>query len=186
MIARLLLPAQCKCRDQPTHGANNRGEIAAPWNGIMSSQNGMKIRRRTPADDAEWLRMRRALWPHVSAPEHRKEMSEWTARADTVVLVAERDGATGLGGFVEVGARSVADGCETSPVAYLEGWYVDADTRRRGVGAALVHAAEAWARDQGYCEFGSDAELENTESQQAHVALGFHEVERAVLYRKKL
>lgn len=27
-----------------------------------------------------------------------------------------------------------ADGCESSPVAFLEGWYVDADTRGKGVG----------------------------------------------------
>ena len=89
-------------------------------------------------------------------------------------------------GFAEVGTRSLADGCETSPVAYLEGWYVDADMRRQGVGTALIRAAEAWAREKGLNEFASDAELENIESQQAHVALGFHEVERVVLYLKTL
>jgi aminoglycoside 6'-N-acetyltransferase I len=71
-------------------------------------------------------------------------------------------------------------------VAYLEGWYVDPDVRRQGVGAALVRAAEAWAREHGYREFASDALLENVESQRAHVALGFAEVERVVLYRKVL
>jgi hypothetical protein len=42
-------------------------------------------------------------------------------------------------------------------VAYLEGWYVDRDVRRHGIGAALVHAAEAWARERGYRELASDA-----------------------------
>lgn len=146
----------------------------------------MNIRCRKPTDDAEWLRMRCALWPEVRAEEHRKEMSAWLARTDAVVLVATRVAGTGLAGFAEVGARSVADGCETSPIAYLEGWYVDTDMRRQGVGTELVRAAEAWARERGYREFASDAELENVESQQAHVALGFREVERAVLYLKKL
>ena len=152
----------------------------------MKFKGQIKVRCRKPADDAEWLRMRCALWPEVSAEEHRKEMSAWLARADAVVLVAPRAGGRGLAGFIEVGARSLADGCATSPVAYLEGWHVDADARRQGAGTALVQAAEAWGREQGYREFASDAELENVESQRAHEALGFQEVERAVLYLKKL
>jgi len=95
-------------------------------------------------------------------------------------------GRTRLGGFAEVGARSVADGCDTSPVAYLEGWFVEEDLRLQGVGAALVRAAETWARAQGFREFASDVELENVESQRAHVAVGFREVERSVLYVKTL
>lgn len=146
----------------------------------------MNIRLYQPGDDAEWLRMRRALWPDSNAKTHRREMSAWLARSDAIVLVAPRPSNAGLAGFAEVGARSLADGCETSPVAYLEGWYVDADARRRGIGAALLSRAEAWARDRGLREFASDAELSNMESQKAHVALGFREVERAVLYLKKL
>lgn len=145
----------------------------------------MRIRPYEPRDDSEWLRMRLALWPD-SAAGHRVEMAEWFARPDAAVLVAEREDGPGLVGFAEVGARLCADGCETSPVAYLEGWYVDADVRRQGIGAALVRAAEAWARERGYREFASDALLENLDSQRAHEALGFHEVERAVRYRKAL
>jgi aminoglycoside 6'-N-acetyltransferase I len=146
----------------------------------------MIVRRYTPADHPEWLRMRLALWPEAGTETQDAEMTAWLARSDAIVLVAPRTGNTGLVGFAEVGTRSAADGCETSPVAYLEGWYVDADMRRQGIGAALVHAAEAWARERGLREFASDAELENTESQRAHVALGFREVERSVLYLKTL
>ncbi len=146
----------------------------------------MEIRARVVQDDPEWLRMRLALWPEGSPADHEAGMREWIARDDTVVLVAPRsDGAT-LGGFAEVGTRPYADGCESSPVAYLEGWYVDPDLRRRGVGAALVRAAEAWARSRGLTEFASDALLENDASHRAHRALGFAEVERVVLFRKVL
>lgn len=129
--------------------------------------------------------MRCLLWPGDPLA-HREDMVEWVARPDTVVLVAVRPDGTGLAGFAEVGTRPYADGCETSPVAYLEGWYVDEDVRRQGIGGALLHAAEAWAREQGYREFASDALLENTGSQKAHEALGFAEVERAVRYCKTL
>jgi aminoglycoside 6'-N-acetyltransferase I len=142
------------------------------------------IRPSNPGDHAEWLRMRLALWPEVRAAEHRDDMQAWLGRADAVVIVAAAE--PGLCGFIEVGTRSVADGCDTSPVAYVEGWYVDAGQRGRGVGAALMRAAERWAIQQGHRELASDTQLSNIDSQHAHAALGFTEVERAVLFVKKL
>lgn len=101
------------------------------------------------------------------------------------VIVHERpDGA--LGGFIEIGRREYADGCTTSPVAYVEGWYVDDDLRREGIGRALLGAAEEWARARGFNEIASDAVLDNAISIAAHRALGFDEVERAVHFRKSL
>jgi aminoglycoside 6'-N-acetyltransferase I len=146
----------------------------------------MNIREYRESDSSEWLRMRLELWPEDSRAGHESGMAEWRGRPDTIVLVAERADAEGLAGFAEVGMRPYADGCDTHPVAYLEGWYVDADARRQGVGSALIRAAEGWARQQGYREFASDALFNNLISQQAHEALGFQEVERAVLYRKIL
>ena len=44
----------------------------------------------------------------------------------------------------------MADGCTTHPVGYVEGWYVDPDVRRKGVGKALVAAAEiCFTRSRG-------------------------------------
>ena len=135
-------------------------------------------------EKSEWLRMRLALWPDADPRELGEELDAWLAREDAVVLVARRENASALCGFGEVGTRSVADGCDSSPVAYLEGWYVDEDMRGQGIGAALVRAAEEWAKAQGHVELASDAQLSNLASQRAHAALGFVEVERAVLYRK--
>jgi aminoglycoside 6'-N-acetyltransferase I len=130
--------------------------------------------------------MRRALWPHDSEAAHQTDMAAWLARADAAVLVAEQADRQGLAGFTQVGTRLYADGCDTSPVAYLEGWYVDRDVRRRGIGAALVRAAEVWGQERGYRELASDALLDAIDSQRAHESLGFIEVERAVRYRKRL
>jgi aminoglycoside 6'-N-acetyltransferase I len=146
----------------------------------------MRIREYNAIDHDEWLRMRRALWPELSGEDEASDASAWLARSDAIVIVAEREGNVGLAGFIELGARPFADGCTTSPVAFLEGWYVDEDLRRRGIGTALVRAGENWARQHGYREMASDALLDNTTSHRAHAALGFAEVERAVRYRKAL
>jgi aminoglycoside 6'-N-acetyltransferase I len=123
--------------------------------------------------------MRSALWSDQTTTD----MAVWLARPDATVIVAES--APGrLCGFAEVGERSCADGCDTSPVAYLEGWYVDPSVRRQSVGTMLVRAVEAWARGRGYQELASDTTLDNTISQRAHERLGFAETDRLVVYKK--
>jgi len=89
-------------------------------------------------------------------------------------------------GFAELSIRSYAEHCETDRVAYLEGWYVEPGVRRKGVGRALVDAAEGWAIKQGCTEFGSDAVLENELSAAAHHALGFEETVRLRCFKKVL
>lgn len=144
------------------------------------------IRRLSQGDIEAWHRLRRELWPHLTPEESRSEGARWLAREDAAVLLADSGSPGTTCGFAEVGERSVADGCETSPVAYLEGWYVEPGMRRLGIGGALLRAAERWARERGCREFASDAEIENELSQRAHIKYGFREVERAILYLKRL
>ena len=102
-----------------------------------------------------------------------------------ITFVVERTRG-GLCGFIEVSLRNVAEGCTTSPVAYIEGWYVDADSRRRTLGTRLVQAAEAWARRHGLQEIASDTQIDNTVSIHAHTRLEYEEVDRIVCFRKRL
>jgi GNAT superfamily N-acetyltransferase len=96
------------------------------------------------------------LFPEGSSEEHERDLRVLLARDDATVFVAERDDGS-VCGFVEAGTRPYVDGCDSSPVGYIEAWYVDPDSRRAGVGRALLNAAEGWAIDRGYTEMGSDA-----------------------------
>lgn len=145
----------------------------------------MVIRTARAEDRAEWFRMRRTLWDDCPDPEHAREMEEIVQADDEETFVAERDGG-GLCGFVEAALRSRADGCVSTPVGYLEGWYVDPDVREQGIGRALVEAAEAWARSKGCRQMASDAELWNTVSHRAHGALDYEETARLVFFKKDL
>ena len=148
--------------------------------------------RAARGEDREQLaRLREALWPESSAVEHGKELLEILegkgfGTMPLIELVATDNGGT-LVGFVEVGLRSHADGCDVShAVGYIEGWYVAESYRKHGIGRQLVLAAEDWARKQGCVEIASDALLENAASQRAHEALGFAVVDRCVRFRKAL
>jgi aminoglycoside 6'-N-acetyltransferase I len=147
----------------------------------------MKIRAYRDDDWSGWLRMSVALFPEYSTEELATGMREFRARPDGEVFVADREEEDGsLAGFVEVGSRPYADGCDTSPVGYIEAWYVDPDVRRAGHGRALLAAAEEWARGQSYTEIASDALLDNRVSHAAHRQSGYEEVGRIVQFRKVL
>jgi aminoglycoside 6'-N-acetyltransferase I len=149
----------------------------------------MEIRLVQRSDRDEWNRMRTRLYSNLD-PE---EIDDWfdaaerggTLRVGVAVIVADR-GSGSLAGFVEIGSREYAEGCDSNPVAYLEGWYVDPDVRRTGLGASLLKAAETWAIEHGFSEIASDTELGNEIGLHAHLALGFEEVERQICFKKRL
>ncbi len=142
------------------------------------------IRTVEPRDTDGWRRMRARLWPEIEEDENVAETDALGADPRWSIIVAEEG--EELVGFVEAHLRDYAEGCDSSPVGFLEGWYVEPEARRTGVGRALVEAAESWARAQGCSEMASDAEYENEEGHRAHESIGFEEVERLVCFRKAL
>jgi aminoglycoside 6'-N-acetyltransferase I len=145
----------------------------------------VRIREIIESDRADWVRLREALWPG-SLSDHDAETRKYFEEPPKapIVFVAEADGR--LVGFLELDYRKYAPGCRSSPVPFVEGWYVEPGLQRRGIGRALIEAAEARARAAGHHEIASDAEIENAGSIAAHVALGYEEVERVVCLRRSL
>ncbi len=135
--------------------------------------------------------MRALLWPDASPEEHLAEFEADSLNGGQpdfpcVALVSEEEHGA-LSGFLEVGMRSHADGCDTSrPVGFVEGWFVLEEHRGNGIGRELMRAAEAWARARGCLEMASDALIDNSASERAHKAMGFEVVDRCVHLRKAL
>ncbi len=149
------------------------------------------VRVAWAADREQLARLRAALWPESSTEEHSQELiaileGKTHGTMPLIELVAQESGGA-LVGFLEVGLRSHADGCDPShAVGYIEGWYVAEGYRKRGIGQKLLVAAEDWARGQGCVEMASDALMDNKLSQRVHEALGFEVVDRCVRFRKAL
>jgi len=149
------------------------------------------VRPARPADAPALAALCFALWPESPLEEHAQAVDATLAGQPRATLplvwfVAEAPGGS-LVGFVEVGLRSHADGCDpVQPVGFLEGWYVDPAFRRQGIGRRLVAAAEEWARRQRCREMASDTWIDHELSQRAHARLGYQVVDRCVHFRKSL
>lgn len=90
-------------------------------------------------------------------------------------------------GFAQASIRTdYVEGSDSSPVAYVEGIYVDDIHRRRGIAQALVNCVEDWGKDMGCSEIGSDCELDNNLSIDFHKGIGFDEANRLVCFIKKI
>jgi aminoglycoside 6'-N-acetyltransferase I len=148
--------------------------------------NSLLVETAAEAHRAAWLRLRDMLWPQPRA-EQSREITEILNEPERYAAFLCRAPTGDYAGFAEAAIRNdYVNGCETSPVAFLEGIFVEPAQRRQGMARALCGAVEQWARDHGCREFASDADLSNLVSHRMHGALGFAETGRIVYFRKLL
>jgi aminoglycoside 6'-N-acetyltransferase I len=148
----------------------------------------MQIRVGSTDDVEAWARLRCELWPDCSLEEHREDLTSTFLVGDEreAAFMAVSDSGQ-IMGFAEAALRDdYVNGCDGSPVVFLEGIYVRVEDRRKGVARLLCDAVEAWGASLGCSEFASDAPIENATSHMLHAALGFEETERVVFFRKVL
>ncbi len=154
---------------------------------MVQSAGLIRVEPCTRQSLAEWVALRRELWPQATLEEHSREAQGLLSEPGqaTAFLAISEEGT--VVAFAEAALRhDYVNGCTTSPVAFLEGIYVDPAYRKQGIARLLCKAVEDWAIGLGCSELASDVELQNTASQNMHAAIGFEETERVVYYRKPL
>lgn len=147
-----------------------------------------RVRPAEPRDLESWAAMRNALWPDATRDILRAGLTQFFEGKSpfiTAAFIAESDDNSPLG-FIELNLRPYAEGCESSPVPHIEGWYVIPTARQSGIGTQLMRAAETWAIEHGFNELTSDTTEHYPLSLRAHTSNGFEEVERLITFRKKL
>jgi aminoglycoside 6'-N-acetyltransferase I len=145
------------------------------------------IRRATKDDLAGWLALRRLLWP--DQPERLIQgevVPMYTSPTEFALLAFVPEAGDTPVGLIEINVRDQAPGSDYQPIPYVEAWYVLPEVRQRGIGRALLEAAEAWARAAGFSAMASDTTDDYPLSPTAHAALGFHVVEVEYHFFKRL
>jgi len=145
------------------------------------------IKEATAEDLDSWVELRVQLWPHQSAEESRTDCLKIIDSQREVCFISYPSSEEKKGnGFIEVSTRDYSDGCESSPVGYIEGVFVSEGNRKKGLGKELIEKSYGWFLTKGCSEVGSDALIENEESISFHKRIGFEEVERHVVFRKQI
>lgn len=150
----------------------------------------MKITHYTQSTLPAWLAMRAKLFDDEDPALLEEEVCQIT-KTNTLksqpfqCLLAIDDSNQPIG-FIELTVRSSAEDCMTSPVLYIEGWYVEPDHQGIGIGRALMDAAFDWGRGRGCKEAASDARPDNTGSINAHAALGFQDAGLIHCFRRSI
>jgi len=105
------------------------------------------------------------------------QYSQFIARSENGTAIA----------FVEASIRTdYVNGATSSPVAYIEGLYVDTRFRNQGIARKLIEQIVNWALSNGIKELASDALIDNHIGHAVHRALGFTETERVVYFKKDI
>lgn len=143
-----------------------------------------KVHFAKPSDILAWSVMRDLLWPGSSLAAHAQDAEAMLQRPDVAVLIVKEENQTV--GFAEVSVRAFANGCDTSPVAFLEGIYISPPFRRRGLAKQLIDSLARWARHMGVRELGSDTLVDNEESIRAHQSWGFQQTEQVQYLRLQI
>ena len=112
----------------------------------------------------------------------RRQLSSMAKEGGHAVFVAELSG-HGIVGWIQMMPRQLL----YSPgLTEIGGLVVDAEHRRKGVGRALIHAGEQWAKDQGYSRIVVRSNAVRKEAHDFYPSLGYDSVKTQKVYRKGL
>ena len=146
----------------------------------------MIVRQATAADHPVWAATLAKLHSEQSAAEFEKELAVVTALPEPyVAFLAFTDDGQAIG-MMDATVRNYAEGAPNLRAAYVEDLWIEPKYRRLGAGKQLLRAVEGWARAQGLDWLGSDALIDNELSHSWHLASGFEEIERLVIFGKPL
>lgn len=139
--------------------------------------------RRARADDvAELARLSGQLGYPQDATVFASRLRRLLVSADHPVIVATDDGRSLLG-FIALENRLML---EVGERVEIVGLVVDEGARRRGIGQALVRAAEEWAREIGVAEVMVRSNIARAQSHPFYEGAGFTRIKTQHVYRKRL
>lgn len=143
------------------------------------------IKIATPKDTLVLAELAMQMWSNHMLSELDADFAETVRNKDAVCFI-KYVGDIPVG-FAQCQLRhDYVEGTHSSPVGYLEGIFVVPEHQHKGYAKELLHECELWAKEKGCSEFASDCELDNTNSFNFHIAMGFEEANRVICFRKDL
>ena len=122
----------------------------------MKMESDIKVRGIRAEDAEEWLRLRCDLWPD-GKNDHEEEIAMYFAgqlKEPLAVIVAESPGK--IVAIAELSIREDLSGYTGQKVGYVEGLYLEPESRGGSIAVRLLRAARNWAHENQCVAFASD------------------------------
>jgi len=143
---------------------------------------GLTIRPAEAGDSAALASLAGQLGYPIRKSEVQRQLSSLAKEKGHAVFVAELGG-HGIVGWIHMMPRQLL---YSFGLAEIGGLVVDAEHRRKGVGRALIRAAEQWAKSQGYSRIVVRSNAVREESHAFYPSLGYNSVKTQKVYREEL
>lgn len=143
------------------------------------------IRKATENNTKVLAELAIQMWSDSTISQLQADFAETVNSNDAVCFIKYVDNTPV--GFAQCQLRhDYVEGTSSFPVGYLEGIFIVPEYQHKGYAKELLNACEVWAKDKGCSEFASDCELDNINSLNFHMAMGFEEANRVICFRKEL
>lgn len=141
----------------------------------------MQIRRARTGDAEAIAQLTTELGYPTTPDQATTRLASLLARESYFIAVAEVS--SRVVGWIAAERRLILESGERVEIV---GLVVSATARRAGVGAALVHAAEAWAKGQGFQALSVRSNVARVEAHPFYERLGYSRTKTQHAYTKQL
>ncbi|XOV91366.1 MAG: GNAT family N-acetyltransferase [Bacteroidota bacterium] len=146
----------------------------------------IQYREFEAADFDMLLAMGKKLWPDFEASELGELLMETSKATSNKQIWLARTPDKYLGFAIFSIRTDYVEGAVKSPTGYLEGIFVEEESRLKGVAKSLFLLGEQWCKSKGCTQIGSDTWITATDSRQFHQQIGFWEEEEVVHFLKNI
>jgi GNAT superfamily N-acetyltransferase len=148
----------------------------------MVAAGHLVIKRAKAGDGGALASLAGQLGYPMGSSDTERQLSSLAKGEGHAVFVAELVG-QGIVGWIHLMPRQLL---YAPRLAEIGGLVVDVGHRRKGIGWALIHAAEQWAKGQGYSRIVVRSNAAREESHAFYPSLGCCGVKTQKVYRKDL
>ena len=145
------------------------------------SDSAFAIRRARASDREDLARLSTQLGYPMSAEEAQARMAEIVNHADHALFVAESEGR--VVGWLQVSVPRIFEAPRQAEIA---GLVVDEDARGRGIGSALLEAAQAWACERECSALRVRSNILRERAHAFYRRAGFGEIKTQRVFEKPL
>ena len=152
----------------------------------MNTKEKITFKEFEKTDFASLLEMSLKLWTDIDESKLEELLRQTTDSQKTKILIAKNLAKKDVGFSIFSIRTDYVEGADKSPTGYLEGIFVEHEYRKMGIAKEFIQHGEAWCKENGCTQLGSDTWLTDNKSREFHKKVGFWEEEEVVHFLKNI